>query len=206
MGIVRSPEGAISAFDNVLQNIGGINVRGLDLTLAYRMPRQSFGRLRANWQSSYLLAYETKTPSATGVKVTDLVGTISGTPTHAFPRFKSNLTLSWLYQAFDVTLVTRYIHSVTEQCPGLAAFPGTCSDPNKDDTKSTNKLGITVYNDVQVVWSPDFDHRLTVTAGVNNLLNRDPPSCYSCSLNGFEGATYDVPGVFGYLSATYHMQ
>ncbi len=206
MGIARSPEGAISAFDNVLQNIGGINVRGLDLTLAYRVPRQSFGRLRATLQSSYLLAYETRTPNTAGFQTTDLVGTISGTPTHAFPRLKSNLVLSWLYKTFDVTLITRYIHSVTEHCPGLSGFPGTCSNPNPDDTKSTNKLGITVYNDVQVVWSPEFDHRLTVTAGVNNFLDRSPPNCYSCSLNGFEGTTYDVPGVFGYLSATYHMQ
>jgi iron complex outermembrane receptor protein len=206
MGIMRSPEGAISAFDNVLQNIGGIDVRGLDLTLSYRMPRTSIGRLRATSQSSYLLAYETKTPSASGTRTTDLVGTVSGTPTHAFPRFKSNLTLSWLYKSLDVTLINRYIHSVTEHCPGLSKFPGTCSNPNPDDTKATNKLGITVYNDVQVVWSPEFDHRLTVTAGVNNLLDRNPPSCFSCSLNGFEGATYDVPGIFGYLSATYHMQ
>jgi iron complex outermembrane receptor protein len=206
MGILRSPQGTISSFDNVLQNIGGLNVRGLDLTLSYRMPRKSFGRLRATSQSSYLLAYETKTPSAEGLQTTDLVGTVSGTPTHAFPRLKSNLTLSWLYQAFDITLITRYVHSVSERCPGLSGFPGTCSSPNPDDTKSTNKLGITVYNDVQVVWSPEFDRQLTVTAGVNNFLDRDPPNCFSCSLNGFEGTTYDVPGVFGYLSATYHMQ
>jgi len=64
---------------------------------------------------------------------------------------------------------------VTEGCRGLADFPGTCSDPNKtDDNLSTNKLGITVYNDVQVLWTPEFDRRLTVTAGVNNILNRDP--------------------------------
>jgi iron complex outermembrane receptor protein len=205
-GITRSPEGAISAFNNVLQNIGGITVRTLDMTLAYRVPRHRFGRFRTTLQTSYLLAYETRTPSATGSATTNLVGTISGTPTHAFPRQKFNLTLSWLYRTFDVTLVARYIDSVTEHCPGLAAFPGTCSNPNPDDTKATNKLGVTVYNDVQLVWSPEFDHRLTVTAGVNNLLNQDPPSCYSCSLNGFEGATYDVPGIFGYLSATYHMQ
>jgi iron complex outermembrane receptor protein len=205
-GIMRSAQGTISSFDNVLQNIGGINVRGLDLTLSYRMPRMSFGRLRATSQSSYLLAYETKTPSTDGIRTTDLVGTVSGTPTHAYPRFKSNLTLAWLYKSFDLTLITRYIHSVTEKCPGLSAFPGTCSNPNADDTKSTNRLGVTVYNDIQVVWSPEFDRRLTVTAGVNNLLDRDPPNCFSCTLNGFEGATYDVPGVFGYLTATFHVQ
>ena len=60
------------------------------------------------------------------------------------------------------------------------------------------------YNDLQVLWTPQRD--LTITAGVNNLFNRNPPTCYSCSLNGFNGLTYDVPGVFGYLSATYHVQ
>ena len=85
--------------------------------------------------------------------------------------------------------------------------PGTCSDIKEDDlAASTNHLGATVYNDVQVVWSPAFAPALTVTAGVNNLLNRDPPTCYSCSLNGFNGTTYDVPGIFGYLSAAYRMQ
>jgi hypothetical protein len=28
----------------------------------------------------------------------------------------------------------------------------------------------------------------------------------SGSDSGLEGTTYDVPGIFGYLSATYHMQ
>ena len=108
---------------------------------------------------------------------------VVGTPERAFPRFKSNLSLGWLHKQLELTLTGRYVNSLTEQCRGLAAFAGTCSDPNMtDDNLSTNHLRPTVYNDVQVVWSPEFDHRLTVTAGVNNLLDRDPPSCYSCSL------------------------
>jgi iron complex outermembrane receptor protein len=206
-GILRNPQGTIFSFSNELQNLGGINVRGLDLTLTYRMPRKPFGRFRATSQSSLLLAYEEEIPSASGFDTVDRTGTVAGTPERAYPRFKSALAIAWLYKQFEVTLTTRYIHSMTEPCTDLADFPGTCSDPNPDDdTKSTNHLGITVYNDVQVVWAPEFDRQLTVTAGVNNLLNRDPPTCYSCSLNGFNGATYDVPGVFGYLTATYHVQ
>ena len=34
----------------------------------------------------------------------------------------------------------------------------------------------------------------------------DPPDCYSCSLNGFNATTYDVPGIFGYVTAAYHLQ
>ncbi len=62
------------------------------------------------------------------------------------------------------------------------------------------------YNDVQVLWTPEFDRRLTVTADVNNILNRDPPTCFSCSLNGFNPSTCDVPGISGYVTAAYHVQ
>jgi iron complex outermembrane receptor protein len=206
-GILRNPQGTIFSFSNVLQNLGGINVRGLDLTLTYKMPRKDFGRFRATSQSSYLLAYEEEIPSASGFDTVDRTGTVAGTPERAFPRFKSALSLGWLYKQFEVTLTTRYINPMTEQCRDLAGFDDTCSDPDPDDdTQSTNHLGATVYNDVQAVWSPEFDRALTVTAGVTNLFNRDPPTCYSCALNGFNGATYDVPGIFGYLTATYHVQ
>jgi len=206
-GILRNPQGTIFSFNNALQNLGGINVRGIDVTLAYRMPRKSFGRFRVTSQSSYLLAYEEKVPTADGFDLTDRTGTIAGTPERAFPKFKTQLAITWLFNQIELTLTTRYISSLTEQCRDLADFPGTCSHPDAaDDTKSTNHLGTTVYNDLQLVWAPAFDRGLTVTAGVNNFLNREPPLCYSCSLNGFNGLTYDVPGVFGYLSATYHVQ
>jgi len=206
-GISRNRAGTIFSFSNALQNLGGINTRGFDLTVSYRMPRQSWGRFRATSQSSLLLAYEERVPSGSGFDTVDRTGTITGTPERAFPRLKSALALAWLGKQLEVTLTTRYIHSLTEQCRDLGDFPGTCSDPDPaDDSKSSNKLGIQIYNDVQVVWSPEFEHGLTVTAGVNNLLNRDPPTCFSCSLNGFNPATYDVPGFFGYLSATYHVQ
>jgi iron complex outermembrane receptor protein len=206
-GILRSGGGTIFSFSNALQNLGGINTRGFDLTVTYRMPRRDFGRFRATSQSSFLLAYEERVPAGSGFETVDRTGTIAGTPERAFPRLKSQLALDWLYKQLEVTLITRYIHSMTEQCRDLGDFPGTCSNPDpNDDSKSTNKLGIAIYNDVQVVWSPDFERGLTITAGVNNILNRDPPTCFSCSLNGFNALTYDVPGIFGYLSATYHMQ
>jgi iron complex outermembrane receptor protein len=86
-------------------------------------------------------------------------------------------------------------------------FPGKCSDLNSmDDSQSTNLLRIKVYNDVRITWNPSFDDKLTVSIGVNNIFNVEPPICYSCTLNGFNGATYNVPGVFGYLSAGYTMQ
>jgi iron complex outermembrane receptor protein len=147
-------------------------------------------------------------PTANGFTEINRAGKINGTPERAFPQFKASLALGWLHKSFDVTLTTRYIHSLTEPCVDLSDFPTTCSDFSEvaPDMNSTNHLDPTLYNDIQVLWAPDFERGLTVTAGVNNLLNRDPPACFSCSLNGFNGQTYDVPGIFGYLSATYHVQ
>ena len=39
---------------------------------------------------------------------------------------------------------------------------------------------------------------LRFTLGVNNVFGKDPPICLSCSLNGYDAATYDLPGRFWY--------
>jgi iron complex outermembrane receptor protein len=205
-GIVRNSVGTITSWTNALINIGQISTRGLDLTVSYKAPRRDFGRLFATSTSSFLFTYEQKVVGGDGLVTLDLQGKVVGSPEQVYPRIKSNLVLGWLYKQLELTLTTRYIHSVTENCAAPQNTPGTCSDMNSNPDLSTNKLGITIYNDVQLVWSPDFDHGLTVTAGVNNLFDRDPPVCYSCALNGFNPATYDVPGIFGYVSAAYHVQ
>jgi len=206
-GILRNQSGAIFSWTNALQNIGAIKSRGFDLTLAYRIAAQAVGPVPRDLAVELPAGLRAGGARRRGARDHQPPGQAAGSPDRAFPRFKSQLGLGWQSGQVDVSLITRYIHSVTEGCRGLADFPGTCSDPNKtDDNLSTNKLGLTVYNDVQVLWTPEFDRRLTVTAGVNNILNRDPPTCFSCSLNGFNPSTYDVPGVFGYVSAAYHVQ
>ncbi len=205
-GILRQPSGTIFSFANTLQNLGGIETRGLDLTVTYVSPKFDFGRFRATSQSAYLIDYWQKDPSADGFETVELEGKVAGEPERSYPKLKSTLVLDWFFEQFQVSLTTRYIHSVREQCRDLADFPGLCSDTNTtDDSLSTNLLDPTIYNDLQVVWNPEVDKNLTVTAGVNNLLNIDPPTCYSCSLNGFN-ASYDVPGIFGYVTAAYTLQ
>jgi iron complex outermembrane receptor protein len=44
---------------------------------------------------------------------------------------------------------------------------------------------------------------LTLTVGINNAFNLDPPGCVSCSLNNYDPTTYDVPGRFEYLRIAY---
>jgi iron complex outermembrane receptor protein len=206
-GIQRTPQGTIFEFRNTLENLGGIETRGLDVALTYLMPATELGRFRFTSLSSYLFDFWEKVPVVGGFDAIKREGTVAGEPERAFPKFKSSLAIDWFYDELRATLVTRYIHSTMEQCRGLSDYPGLCSDPNmENDALSRNELGAQVYNDVQITWTPpQLDNALNITAGVNNLFNNDPPDCYSCVLNGFNPTTYDVPGIFGYLTASYRM-
>ena len=209
-GISRIQGGVISAFNNRLLNINRIELRSLDFKLNYQTGNLPFGRLRARWFSTYIIDFWEKIPRSNGVETVKLEGLVRGEPEKAFPQLKSNLWIEWLVDELTFTVGTRYISGVTEPCRGFREITApTCSDFSADpeqDALSTNRLPARVYNDVRVTWNPAFDERLTVMLGVNNIFNVDPPLCFSCALNGFNGATYDVPGVFGYLSAGYATQ
>ena len=70
-----------------------------------------------------------------------------------------------------------------------STFP-VCSDP----ASGTNTLEATTYHDLQVGYKFDWMKGLQLTAGVNNVFDKDPPICLSCSLNGYDASTYDIPG------------
>jgi iron complex outermembrane receptor protein len=202
-GISRTNQGSINGFRNTLLNTGGIETRGLDFNLSFDTKAFSFGRFSARWLSSYLLDYWEKFPTSKGAQTVKLEGKVKGIPERVFPKLKSNLVLAWYFDQVGVIFTTRYISGVTEECRGLADLPDTCSDPNTRDELATNWLAPKVYNDLRIVWTPKFEQRLNIAAGANNIFNVDPPACYSCSLNNFNPGTYDIPGVFGYLSAGY---
>ncbi len=37
---------------------------------------------------------------------------------------------------------------------------------------------------------------MSISVGVNNIFDKDPPICLSCSLNGYDASTYDTAGPF----------
>ncbi len=204
-GIVRTGAGTISSFSNRLTNIGGIETNGLDWRFAFEVPDTGIGDFRFESLSGYLLGFTEVTPTSTGFDRTPREGTLRGSPQLAFPEFKTTAIAEWSTGPFRLRGVGRYISSITERCPaalvGLPAADG-CSDPTAP--VPSNKLGSRFYLDMAASYSPTWlDERLEFTIGVNNLTNTDPPNCFSCQLNGFDPNTYDIPGRFGYVRATW---
>ncbi|MFA6607967.1 MAG: hypothetical protein WCS75_13310, partial [Sphingomonas sp.] len=69
-----------------------------------------------------------------------------------------------------------------------------------------NKLNSRFYSDIQVSFSPPvLSNRVSMTVGVNNVFNVNPPACSSCTGPNYDPTTYDVPGQFGYLRLSYKM-
>jgi len=118
----------------------------------------------------------------------------------AIPRIRLNAQLGWNVGDWQASWIVRYIHSVTEACSNAAVTPV----PGCESATDFHELKTTVYNDVQLERKNAFTlSGLRLALGVNNLFGVDPPICYTCTLNGYDAGTYDLPGAFWNARAIY---
>lgn len=183
--ITRTPSGLISRINAVLQNIGDIRTRGIDLTLNYRTPKTHYGYFGLSLSGNYLLKYTETFPAAAGFTTTSYLGTTRGFPDQSYPHFKGTGVVDWLIGDIDASFTGRYIDHVYETT-----------------VVAGHRLGDTFYGDVRLTFTPAaLQHKVEFTVGVNNVFNKAPPPCYSCTGPNYDPTTYDVPGQFGYLRA-----
>lgn len=181
--IQRTPAGFVGVVNGILQNIGGIRVKTVDLNFTYRSPETGIGAFGLTVNNTWLIRYAESVPSTGGFTVVDRTGTTRGSPVQSYPKFKTNAILDWTIAGFMASFTGRYISGTTE------VFGGT-----------PRRLNRILYGDVQLGYTPSFlNEKMTFTVGVNNVFNSGPPPCFSCSGPNFDPTTYDIPGQFGYL-------
>ena len=185
--VTRTASGQIGQISGVLANVNGINTDGLDLNLAYRTARSSWGIFGLTFNNTFLFNYDVIVPTADGTAKISREGTEQGSPDQAFPKHKAIGILDWEGSTLGLSLTGRYIKEIVESQNG-------------------NELDSRFYTDLQLRLSPpSFSDRVGLAAGVNNLFDKDPPGCISCGLNNFDPGTYDVPGRYFYARATLKM-
>jgi iron complex outermembrane receptor protein len=183
--IRRAPSGIVTAINGLLLNTGGVRTKGIDATLTIRSGETGAGRFGLYVSGNYLLKYAERTPATDSFTTTDYVGTERGSPDQAYPHFKGLGTIDWTLGPVTASITARYIDNVQE----IAA---------------ENELKSRLYGDAQLQFRPSWlDAKFAFTFGVNNVFDKDPPACFSCSLNNFDPTTYDIPGRFGYLRLSY---
>jgi outer membrane receptor protein involved in Fe transport len=183
-------------------NLGGQTTKGFDLELAYNF-ETDFGDFKFRIDGTYV--------DDRSVIIEDPV---SGTSTpfreagRAFdrdvvPRIRSNISLNWVNGDWTANYLIRHIGHTMETCSigsagGVDLNDVLCSDPNSGpDGEDFNELGAMGYHDVSVGYF--INDNLRVTAGINNLLDQDPPVSFTTFANSFDPSMYEVPGQFGYV-------
>jgi iron complex outermembrane receptor protein len=185
----RQPSGNLNPPKNFLQNFGVIRTDGVDLKVDWVGNRTPIGLFTTSIQATYVNSY----------KAIDDYGNVSqrqvGVEVNngSIPKIRLNAQLGWGVGDWQASWIVRYIHSVKEACSNalVTGIPGC------ESSTDFHVLKATVYNDVQVEWKNALSlNGLRIALGVNNLFGQNPPICFSCTLNGYDAATYDLPGAF----------
>lgn len=186
--VVRTPSGFISSINGILLNTGTIRTRGLDATMNLRTGSRNTSSFGLTLAANFLFQYDEGVPATSGTTTTSYLGFERGSPDQAYPKFKGTATVDYSIGPVKALVTGRYVGPVTEI---------------QDTTKNLNSR---FYTDFQLQLNPSrWDGRLTLSVGMNNVFNVDPPACFSCSLNNYDPTTYDVPGQFGYFRIAYKM-
>jgi len=196
----RNGAGFVTFLNDTLGNLGRVKTSGFDFGVNWQGPETSWGRPGINWQTTYVDKYQavsTETgeaePQGVGIEVTD-----SG-----ISRIRSTLRLNWQIGAFNAMYAFRYLSGLTEDCAAAGGFPVCPNPPSDHFPDGSHHLGGTTYDDVRVSWKVPTEMPFSVSAGINNLWDHDPPVCLSCSLNGYDASNYDLPGRFYYVEANF---
>ena len=177
--VSRASNGQLTQVLGLLQNIAAIKTKGSDLNIAYHTRRTSYGTFGITWNNTWLEEYQVIIPVTGGTQVIDRKGTEQGSPSQAFPKWKSVGILDWDLADVGASLTGRFVSRLRES----------------DGNVMTNR----VFTDIQVRWSPSmWNHMFSLAAGVNNVLDTHIPGCNTCDLNNFDPTAYDVPGRFYY--------
>ncbi|WP_369060270.1 TonB-dependent receptor [Caulobacter sp. 73W] len=184
-------------------NTGGLKTSGVDFDGSYRfsMDWGPFGESRFDVGANFTYTDEfTATPvQALPAAKNYCVGSFGPTCGQPIPRWKGVSRVSWRSGPATLSLRHRYIGEVTVDTHLLPKRLGSAFPDKATLTNPTIKAQH--YFDLTGAY--DITEDLSVTAGVRNLFDKDPPIVGSSApANNTFSATYDVEGRVFFASAT----
>ncbi|VXC51804.1 TonB-dependent receptor domain-containing protein [Massilia sp. 9I] len=145
--------------DDRRNNLGGVRTDGIDVTATYTFPRTSYGRVGVQLDGTYLHRFDTQVEN--GGEWISSINKFGPLDANAMNfRWKYGASIKWTSpkNAWSTTLNEQYKQSF--------------EDRNADSQFYHRIDSYRVYN-----WSVTYSGypKLKVTAGINNLFDRDPP-------------------------------
>jgi len=186
-------------------NIGSQGTSGLDVGASYRMKLpQSYSGLDFSLNGTYLRSYTVENlPGSGSYDCAGLFGATCGASAPVVPKWRHKARLTWSSPwNFDVSATWRYIDRVkNDMLDGNEQLAGEL------DTARDDHLASRSYLDLSGIYR--FGRKMSLSVGVNNLLDKDPPLASSSSVTGSYGngntfpQVYDTYGRFVYANLTY---
>ncbi len=177
-------------------NQGGLEQKGIDFDLSYRLNMGGAGKLNAQFNGTYVIsAISTPLESipSTSYDCAGYYGPTCDTPTQ---RWRHTLRMTWQtpWKGADVSLAWRYYGPVKIDLlnpnPNLrsGAEPGASNAQLiADGWVSNTDAYLSSRSYLDLTGSMNLGEHTTVRLGVNNLLDKSPPII----------GTSDLPGTFG---------
>jgi iron complex outermembrane receptor protein len=183
IGACQIPGGDPIAYvtSDIYQNLGDVDTNGVDFQLSWNSGSTPYGRFNASWRGSYINKYLFQVePGGTWL---DPVGNwnnqfvTGGTSGGPVIRLQQVITLGLEKGPWSTQLTYRFMSGYRDQNSQGAPFTAF----NNNNVGDLNNFDVSVtYTGVK---------GLTVSAGVLNLMNRNPP--YSNQTARFQARAYD---------------
>lgn len=184
---VRNADGSLDYVQTTSENLGNLSAAGVDLSFAYRFPRTAYGDFNVGLDGTYTSKYVQQLEKG-GTYYSPLGGWYKDIMVPAL-RWKHSLTLGWSKANWSALLVQNYSSGYTDMNPNDEAH-------NVKPYSNWNLSGTYLWN-----------KKLTVTAGVKNLFDQEPP--YSNQTKtfqfGFDPVLADSVGRAYFLKASYKL-
>jgi iron complex outermembrane receptor protein len=181
--VTRDPvTGAVTRLSQGSQNLSEIRTSGIDATVRYEF-ETGIGRFAAVLDTSYLDEFTTVSPNpAGGPEIVDERAGKGDRSRSTYPHWKGQSSLRWSNGAWSGLWRGRYIGESTDVV-----------NPVKDAT--TDSI---FYQDLEASYAFDR-YEMTVTVGVNNLFDEQPPASYANAPINYDIYTYDARGRSAYI-------
>ncbi|WP_046167561.1 TonB-dependent receptor [Chromobacterium vaccinii] len=154
---VRDANGNYDYIIDDISNLGNISASGVDLRMSWTLPKSSFGTFMLTLDGTYLAKYSYQNEK--GGDYTNSVGTyVDAGPNF---RWQHNLTLNWMYGQWSTILSQNYKSGYTDQ--------------NATDNSAGSNHMVKPYSTWNLSASYAWNKQFTVTAGVKNLFDQEPP-------------------------------
>ena len=197
-----------SAIDSTNFNVASRTSTGLDYSITYRQPKNSWGQLTHLLEFNQVLTWDLV--PETGSPKQDFVGKFVDTASNALapgsiPRWKGFYNLLWEKNAWTVSFTANYINAVLDDPNTL--FLGADGNPAKLDLKTglvvpSNDVKMERYVTFDIVVSYEFktDNKwlkgTTLRVGVQNIGDEPPPFSSGAFNDNYDTSLYSTRGRF----------